>query len=458
MNSLIHDIIIPKLFISYRKSETNLLISDMTKIASSFLFFIFISSLKASTHIQPNALVLPVTRDYATSQYVTLIHQRTPIVPIKLTLDLSGQFLWINCDEGYVSSSYHPVHCNTKQCSLTGSKSCRNCFLSEPGCNMNTCNLFPNNVFTRTNQIGEVALDVVAIHSTDGSKLGKIVTINNFLFTCGRTNLLKGLASGVKGMAGFGKSNISLPSLFASAFNFKTKFAICLSSSKTSSGVLFFGDGPYVFLPGIDVSKFLMFTPLIENPDNSAGPIFHGRPAAEYFIGVKSIRINEKKISLNTSLLSIGDEGEGGTKVSTLNPYTIMETSIYNDFVDAFAKELEDVPKVKPVKPFKLCFNLQNLGVTRVGPAVPTIDFVLQNKDVFWRMFGANSMVQVSYGVYCLAFVDGGVEVTTSIVIGGHQLEDNLLQFDLHNSRLGFSSSLLSRQTTCANFNFTSST
>ncbi|KAJ1428771.1 Xylanase inhibitor, C-terminal [Sesbania bispinosa] len=259
-------------------------------------------------------------------------------------------------------------------------------------------------------------------------------------------------------MAGLARNEISVPSLFASAFNFHKKFAICLSSSTTSSGVLFFGDVPYVFLPGIDVSKSLIYTPLIKNPDDSAGPFFHGRPAAEYFIGVKAIRINEKPVSLNTSLLSIGDEGEGGTKISTLNPYTVMETSIYHAFVNAFAKELQDVPKVKQVAPFKLCFKSNKLGFTRVGPAVPPIDFVLQRKDVFWRIFGANSMVQVSKKVSCLAFVDGGVEATTSIVIGGHQLEDNLLQFDLANSRLGFSSSLLFRQTNCANFNFTSST
>lgn len=143
------------------------------------------------------------------------------------------------------------------------------------------------------------------------SNPGNMVTLPNFLFTCGHKSLLEGLASGVKGMLGLGRNeNISAPSLFASAFSFPTtKFAICLSSSPTSSGVLFFGDGPYVVLPGIDVSKSLTFTPLIKNPDNSAGPIFHGRPAAEYFIGVKAIRINEKPISLNTSLLSIGDEG-----------------------------------------------------------------------------------------------------------------------------------------------------
>ncbi|KAI8566205.1 hypothetical protein RHMOL_Rhmol02G0021800 [Rhododendron molle] len=65
-------------------------------------------------------------------------------------------------------------------------------------------------------------------------------------------------------------------------------------------------------------------------------------------------------------------------------------------------------------------------------------------------------MVQVSDEVLCLAFVDGGVNPRTSIVIGGYQLEDNLLKFDLGASRLGFSSSLLFRAPTCANFNCTS--
>lgn len=64
-------------------------------------------------------------------------------------------------------------------------------------------------------------------------------------------------------------------------------------------------------------------------------------------------------------------------------------------------------------------------------------------------------MVEVGKNVVCLGFVDGGVETEVSIEIGGHQLEDNLLEFDLAYNRLGFSSSLLFRQTTCSNFNFT---
>ncbi|CAG7900319.1 unnamed protein product, partial [Brassica rapa] len=41
-------------------------------------------------------------------------------------------------------------------------------------------------------------------------------------------------------------------------------------------------------------------------------------------------------------------------------------------------------------------------------------------------------------------------------IIGGLQLEDNLIEIDLAKNTLGFSSTLLGRQTNCANFNFTS--
>ncbi|KAI3773089.1 hypothetical protein L6452_04288 [Arctium lappa] len=78
----------------------------------------------------------------------------------------------------------------------------------------------------------------------------------------------------------------------------------------------------------------------------------------------------------------------------------------------------------------------------------------MQN-DVIWRVSGKNSMVRVvdveeGLDVWCLAVVNGGVRGSSSVVIGGHQLEDNLVQFDLGAKRLGFSSSLLRYKTMCA--------
>ncbi|KDP40112.1 hypothetical protein JCGZ_02110 [Jatropha curcas] len=421
----------------------------------SLLFFIFPSI--AQTSFRPKALVLPVSKDASTLQYLTQLKQRTPLVPVKLTLDLGGQYMWVDCDQGYKSSSYKPARCRSAQCSLAKSKSCiTECFSSpRPGCNNDTCALLPDNTVTHTGTSGEVGQDLVSIQSTDGSNPGRVVSVPKLIFTCGTTFLLGGLASGVKGMAGLGRTKISLPSQFSAAFSFHRKFAICLTSSN-ANGVVFFGDGPYVLLPNIDVSESLIYTPLILNPVSTASASLEGDPSSEYFIGVKSIKINGKAVPLNTSLLSIDKEGFGGTKISTVDPYTVMETTIYNEFINAFRKALAGVPKVAPVAPFGLCFNSTNIGSTRVGPAVPQIDLVLQSSTVFWRIFGANSMVQVKSDVLCLGFFDGGVNPRTSVVIGGHQLENNLLQFDLAASKLGFSSSLLFRQTTCANFNFTS--
>ncbi|TYG39307.1 hypothetical protein ES288_D12G005900v1 [Gossypium darwinii] len=423
------------------------------------LLFFFSSPSLAQQSFRPKALVIPVAKDASTLQYLTTISQRTPLMPIDLVVDLGGRHMWVDCDRDYVSSTYRPARCRSAQCSLAGADGCGDCFSApRPGCNNNTCGVTPDNSVTHIATSGEVAQDVVSIQSTDGKNPGRVVSVPRFLFACAPSFLLQGLATGVVGMAGLGRTRIGLPSQFAAAFSFHRKFAVCLSSSTSANGVIFFGDGPYVFLPGVDASQSLTYTPLFINPVSTASAYPMGEASAEYFIGVKSIKVNENPISLNTTLLSINNEGVGGTKISTVDPYTVLESSIFKAVTEAFINEAAamKISRVAGVAPFEVCFSSSNIASTRLGPAVPSIDLVLQNQNVFWRMFGSNSMVEVNRDVLCLGFVNGGSNPTTSIVIGGHQLENTLLQFDLATSRLGFSATLLGRQTTCANFNFTS--
>ncbi|KAM1343969.1 hypothetical protein PS2_008017 [Malus domestica] len=426
------------------------------------LFFFNPSSTFAQQSFRPKALVVPVSKDASTLQYTTRISQRTPLVPINLVLDLGGQYLWVDCEQNYVSSTYRPARCHSAQCSLAKATGCGDCFSSpKPGCNNNTCGLTPGNTVTHTATGGELASDVVSVQSTTGSNPGPNVTVSQFLFACAPTFLLQGLAAGVSGMAGLGRTRISLPSQFASAFSFDRTFAICLSSSTRTdiNGVVFFGDGPYVFLPrNVDVSQSLIYTRLYINPVSTASAFSQGDPSSEYFIQVNAINVNEKPVAINTTLLSIDGEGVGGTKISTVNPYTVLEASIFKAVTEMFISEAKarNITQTGATGPFEVCFSTENVLSTRVGPSVPSIDFVFQNNSTFWRVFGANSMVQVNDNVLCLGIVNGGENPRTSIVIGGLQLEDNLLQFDLAKSRLGFSSSLLFTQTTCANFNFTS--
>ncbi|KAL3507977.1 hypothetical protein ACH5RR_033359 [Cinchona calisaya] len=376
---------------------------------SHFLLFCSISS--AQTSFSPKALVLPVIKDLSTSQYLTQISQRTLLVPVKLSIHLGGQTLWVDCEHGFTSSTYWSAICGSPQCTIAKPNTCSNCTSTptpRPGCNKNACLNTPENPFINTlYDGGEIAEDIVLIQSTNGYNPGQVVKVPQFIFTCVPTFLTEGLASGVKGTAGLGRNGIALPSQFARAFGFARKFAMCLSSSTSSRGAVFFGDGPYVMLPNINVSKSLIYTPLFISPFGTGYVPYLNEPSSEYFIGVKAINVNGKAVPVNRKLLAIDKRGNGGTKISTGKAYTVMQTSIYNAVSKAFAEGLSNVSRV--------------------------------NKDVI-----------------CLAFVDGGLNPTKSIVIGGYQIEDNLLQFGIANSRLGFSSSLLFRQTTCANFNFTS--
>ncbi|KAG7588699.1 Aspartic peptidase domain superfamily [Arabidopsis suecica] len=218
----------------------------------------------AQPSFRPKALLLPVAKDQSTLQYTTVINQHIPLVPASVVFDLGGRELLVDCDKDYVSSTYQSPRCNYAKCSR----------------------------------------------------------ITNFIFDCGATFLLKGLASGTVGMAGMGRHNIGLPPQFAAAFSFSRKLAVCLT----------FGKG-------------LQTMPLLMNPVSTAS---------------------------------------------------------------AFSQAARNITRVASEKPFgDACLSTKNVGVTRLGYAVPEIQLLLHSNDVVWRIFRANSMVSVSDDVICLGFVDG---------------------------------------------------
>ncbi|TMW84891.1 hypothetical protein EJD97_024173, partial [Solanum chilense] len=256
----------------------------------------------------------------------------------------------------------------------------------------------------------------------------------------------------ITGIAGFGhNSTISIPNQLASLDSkFSRKFGICLSSSTRSSGVIFIGFTPYnVYKPMIDISKNLVYTPLVENT-------FTTSKFSEYHVKVSSIRIAGKNVPLNKMLKT--KQGVGGTRISTTTPFTILHTTIYDAVKTAFINALpKNVTVVEPpTKQFGLCFSSKNIRNTNVGPDVPVIDIVFHKKSAFWRINGTNSVVQVNKDVMCLPFVGQDQTRAPSIDIGGYQLVENLLIFDLPHKKIGFSSSLKLQQTSCSKYEKTS--
>ncbi|XVF57408.1 hypothetical protein PTKIN_Ptkin06aG0203000 [Pterospermum kingtungense] len=422
-----------------------------SSLSWSLYFLIIFLSLSSFTLLSESQstskrkkFVLPVHRDDKTNLYVANIYKRTPSLQLPFVVDLNGRLLWVTCEPSYLSTTYRAPRCHSTQCARATGHYCHTCSSkARPGCHNNTCGIMSVNPVTGLTAMTELAQDVLSIQSSQGSNPGPLVRIPQFLFTCAPPLLLqKGSLGIVQGVAGLGHFPISLPTQLASHFGFAgfaPTFALCLAPK----GVIFFGDGPYYMLPDVEISRPLSYTPLIIGPQG------------EYYIEVRSIRINNKDVPVNKTLLSIDRRGIGGTKLSTTHPYTVLEHSIFKAVTQFFTKELSGIPQVKPLRPFGVCFDSKSIRSTRVGPGVPNIDLVLHDQHQVWTIFGANSMVEAAPGVMCLAFVDGGLKTRASIVIGVHQMENNLVQFDLARSRLGFTSSLMFFRTTCNNFNFT---
>lgn len=439
---------------------------------SSLSIFFFHLSHSSATQIalQPKgstAVHLPIrtnTTSHSHQYYTTLeLGDRDPSTlnvirnEVDVVIDLGGQRTWIDCDK-YNSTSYSPIPCGSRKCEAAKGIGCMGCTLPDlprPGCTNDTCGSDAYNPIKNLLYAAGLGEDVMEVYSTDGQSTISSNTVPDFPFSCGASAQLRGLAFGTIGMVGLARSPISFTTKIASTFKLPhpKKFALCLPSSMTGSGDIFIGSGPYYMLPYTkDLSKSLATTPLLINPVSTAPSYSEGDPSDEYFVDVKLIRVNGIRLgSFNASLLSIDKQGNGRTKLSTVAPHTVLQSSIYRSVVNKFVKmaALKKITRVASVSPFGACFDSKTIGTSSTGPDVPVIDLVFQ-KGVYWRIYGANLMVRVKTDALCLGLVDGGAEPRTSVVLGGHQLENYLVEFDLGSSMLGFSSSLLLHNTSCS--------
>ncbi|KAK3417629.1 hypothetical protein EUGRSUZ_H03578 [Eucalyptus grandis] len=381
-----------------------------------FLFFGFILASSAMATDKPAPVVFPIKKDASTNQYYTTLRVGTPPASMNAVLNLVGRFTWLDCD-GYGSSSYHPIPCESSRCEAAGRGGCTFCFgPARPSCTNDSCLIYVATPFVEEMTSSGLGEDVLVLHST---KKIKHTSRSKFL-------------------------------------NLPRVFALCLpsSSSRSRRGDLYVGGGPYMRPPiKHDLTKSLLRTRLLVRPSSIAAVSNEGD---EYFIDVTAIKIDSAPITFNSSILAIDKDGAGGTKFGTLTPYsrapyTFFHSAIFNPLVEEFTKKATDgkIKKATPVAPFGACFDARTVRSGVAGSDVPAIVLVLRG-DAQWRIEGANSMVRVSKDVMCLGFLDGGSGAGAAIEIGGNQMEDNLLESDVGSLTFGFSNSLLLRNSSCS--------
>ncbi|KAJ4775809.1 Eukaryotic aspartyl protease family protein [Rhynchospora pubera] len=375
------------------------------------------------TTISYNALVSPIYKDSNTSLYTIPINNYKPLV-----LDLTNTFIWTTCSN---STKHHTIP-SSSSCEAANKPG--NCTIgSKDDC---TTELF--NPVSRKCGSGLVTFTTLTTNSTDGHNPLYAVNVTNITALCAPKKLLELLPKDSIGIAGLASSNLSLPLQLSSRANIEKQFALCLPAS--GRGVAIFGTGPYYLMGMVErnVSSMLKYTPLIKNHLSSS-----------YYINVTGITINMQSLQIpETAFL-------GGALLSSVSPYTILREDIYHPFLSAYSTATQYIPRVTPVKPFDLCYDSRNLSSTRMGYGVPGISFTLQGGIYNWTIFGANALVMAATNAACLAFLPNQTVQNVPMVIGGFQMENNFLLFDLEKARLGMSGLLYGVMTTCNNFNYT---
>ncbi|ESQ41921.1 hypothetical protein EUTSA_v10015503mg [Eutrema salsugineum] len=370
----------------------------------------------------PPVFLLPLIKDKATSLYYTNLNlgnnNQSPLTH-SLAVDIGGgSSVLLRCNTAAKSTTYLPIGCNSARCKQA--KPDLLCFNKT-----NTCGKYVSTSFTEHPLNTLLGLDSVSLLTLKPNGVTNTVHSSLTLACTNDANALKLMPEVVNGTIGLGKSSISLLSQLASMHRIRRNFALCLPSKPAGLGSLHIGGGS-VYTN--DVSKSLASTPLIV--DGKSG---------EYFIDVNSIEIAGKIIPLDK-------KSRGNAMICTLAPYTVLQTSIYKALVREVVRETKMLRAAK-VKPFEACFSSKGM---RLAASVPVIDLVV-NGGAKWRINPWNSMVKMKGDVVCLGFLDGGVNMkTTEMVIGGFQMEDHVVEFDLESSKFSFSSSLLLHNTSCS--------
>nr|GEX39876.1 basic 7S globulin 2-like [Tanacetum cinerariifolium] len=402
-----------------------------------------------------SSVVVPVNKHTDVAKPLYSVQIMTTFVNLQylhanFLIDLDAPFIWHDCILQWNSFSgscpnntlcTYPVSCEEFQCTdVRTTYSYKN-----PSCTpVNNDSTIPdwgyctcpvNVVNPITGSCGQALLnyDEFTVNTSNGRNVftGLYGAYPNA--ACAPSSEFQSFPANVSGVMALSSSPYALPAYLFEPL--KRIVALCLPSTVSAPGVMLYGTGPYGLLPrsDVDVRSLLTFTPLINHPDSFG-----------YFIGVNAIVIKLRSVDLPTNTT---------TKLSTVEPYTTLRTDIYQAMVRRFIKVTQRIPPAKPVAPFGLCFSTSNNG-TQVSIKVPDIDFILPEGKK-WTISTANSIKQITKDVACLAFVDGGATSEPAMVIGTFQYEDNFLVFDLDNSTFGFSNSLLSKKTSCSNFNFT---
>ncbi|CAM0884744.1 unnamed protein product [Alopecurus aequalis] len=395
-------------------------------------------------------IVARVSKDAATSLYTIAIKAGGA----RLLLDLAGPLLWLaNCP-----TPHRTIPCGSGVCKVANWNHPPNCPSTGTACSKGAaCTTCPYNPVDGHCARDDATTLTLAAHETDGTNPLSAAVSFRAVGSCAPGALLVSLPEGAAGVAGLSRLPLSLPSQASYILGLEKQFALCLPAGSGSDGVAIFGGGPFQLLaaPPVELADNLRKNqlPLLRNPRRNNGA---------YYFRITGIAVNQQKVTTPPGAFDLNRRrGTGGVVLSTVTPYTVLRPDIYRPLHDAFDAATNGIARAPPVPPFDMCYQASALGSTRMGFGVANIDLMLDLGGARnWTLFGGSSLVQVSDQTACFAFVPMVASMpaaadSPAVILGGFQIQEHLLMFDLEKSTFGFSGLLSGIRTGCENFNFT---
>uniref|UniRef100_A0ACD5XDY3 Uncharacterized protein n=1 Tax=Avena sativa TaxID=4498 RepID=A0ACD5XDY3_AVESA len=415
---------------------------------------LLLSCTVATSDPQP-PLITRLAKDPATSLYTTTVEtDKSPLV-----VDLAGSLVWSTCP-----STHSTVPCESATCATAKEQSPPRCRYvdggrfwenRDPGSPWCACTAHPLNPVSGECSTGDLTSLAMSTNNTT-----ELLPEESFAVVgaCAPGGLLNSLPAGVTGVAGFSRAPLSLPSQLVAQRGFGNRFSLCLPVFAT------FGDTP-VYLPIPDPTRGVIdfttsgvaHTPLLTSPSNASG----------YYIPVKGISVSwhgaDATAQLPAGALDLDVRtGRGGVMLSTVTPYATMRPDVFRAFARAFDDAITrgkipmtTVERVPATKPFELCYRGGFPRLKRPSSwDVPRIILELgDGATMNWTVNNNNYLVEVDgamcVGILPMAMGMPPVDGQPAMVIGGKQMENNLLVFDLEKQLLGFSGLLDFALTSC---------
>ncbi|XP_062222180.1 aspartyl protease family protein At5g10770-like isoform X2 [Phragmites australis] len=314
--------------------------------------------------------------------YVVTVSLGTPGVTQTLEVDTGSDLSWVQCKPCAASSCYSqkdplfdPTQTSSYAAVPCGGSACAGLGIYADGCSGAQCG-YVISYGDGSNTTGVYSSDTLTLTAKDA--------VEGFFFGCGHAQ--NGLFSGIDGLLGLGRQELSLVEQTAGTYG--GVFSYCLPTTPTSTGYLTLGRPSGA--PGFSTTQLL---------SSPSAPTY-------YIVMLTGISVGGQQLSVPASVFAGGTVVDSGTVITRLPP------TAYAALRSAFSSGMASYgyPAAPPNGILDTCYNFTGYG----SATLPTVALAFSGGATV--TLGADGIL--SFG--CLAFAassggDGGMAILGNV-------------------------------------------